>query len=162
MSNGINIFLNYKVTDAVQDLTPNYSDGSNFNVAAGGTFNLTTQTGTVFEKYPLILFIDIWVDAAGADYLDVSSAVAIPVNVLPGTPALGRKVAPGETFRMDVRGMPALNFNSVGGDLTTTPNFIPNSVWPSPPMTVVQPLLGMLSNNSANSIRGQYVLWGIV
>ncbi len=158
MSNGINIFLNYKVSDAVQDLTPNYSEGQLFNVAAGATFNLTTNLGAVFEKYPLILYVDVWVDNAGGDYLDVCSAVPLPI-VPAGTPQIGRKVAPGESFRIDVRGFPPINGNSVGGDQTTTPDFIPNSPWPQP---VPAPNIALLCNNSPNPIRGSYTMWGIV
>jgi hypothetical protein len=158
VSNGINIFLNYKVTDAVQDLTPNYSNGQLFNVASGSTFNITTNMGATFEKYPLILYVDVWVDPAGTQSLDVCAGVPLPV-VPAGTPQGGRKVAPGETYRHDCRGIPPINGFTVGGDQTTTPNYIPNSPWPQP---VPQPLLALLSNSTPNPIRGQFTIWGIV
>ena len=60
---GVSIGLNYLVQDSIKSLTPNFSTGDRFNIAAGDFLNLTTVLGTTIKKYPTILYVDIYNDA---------------------------------------------------------------------------------------------------
>ena len=156
---GVSIGLNYLVQDSIKSLTPNFSTGDRFNIAAGDFLNLTTVLGTTIKKYPTILYVDIYNDAVSADEIEISHGVPLPFALYPPPSFLtGRTVNPGESWRQDTRGFPWLFLDTVGG---TNPDFVPNTPYPNPPVDPADPHGLLILNNKATPARGSFTIWGI-
>jgi len=153
---------NMMILRGVSDLTPNMNFSALGIVPAGGTLLLDTTLGIDFPKYVTFLYIDISnVDPAPSSS-DIEVNMLTNYPLLPGSlpnPGIGRVIPAGTTHRQDVRGIDYINRESIGGDRTTTPRFIPNSTWPAYSTGLPNNL--KLQNRTGAGVRCHLVWWGI-